>query len=103
MQALRCDPLLGGMENVALAVYLICEKLNIKESTWQPYIDVLPESYNTPLFFSPEEMSLLRPCASIFEAALNMYRGICRQYVYFFLQVSCIPCSFSVITLHINF
>lgn len=45
------------MENVALAMMLCCQKLT-SEGHWQPYIKVLPESFNTPLFFTVEQLKV---------------------------------------------
>lgn len=45
------------MENVALAMMLCCQKL-VPDSYWQPYIKVLPENFNTPLFFTVEQLQV---------------------------------------------
>ena len=50
------DPLLGRMNNVALAIYLLCEQFRAAESKYTPYIQTLPSSYTTPLYFSVEQV-----------------------------------------------
>ncbi len=69
-QAMAKDPILQGMDNVALALCLACEYLLGKKSKWFAYIRMLPATFNTPLFFRLDEMELLRPSA-IFEDALK--------------------------------
>ncbi|EJW78440.1 hypothetical protein WUBG_10651 [Wuchereria bancrofti] len=73
------------MENVALAVMLCCQKL-VPESHWQPYIKVLPENFNTPLFFTVEQLQFLRP-SPLFEESLLLYRNVSRQFIHFLLEI----------------
>lgn len=75
-----------GMDNVALALMLICELLKGEQSRWHPYLAVLPETFSTPLFYTEEEMEWLRPSPT-FEDALKMYRAIARQFAYFHMIV----------------
>nr|VZI51134.1 unnamed protein product [Spirometra erinaceieuropaei] len=81
---LRGDPLLCGMENVALSLSLLHELSLGEQSTWYDYLYSLPVSYSTVMYFSAEQMELLSgfPTAGM---ALNAFRSICRQYAYFFL------------------
>ncbi|KAL4002155.1 Rubisco LSMT substrate-binding family protein [Acanthocheilonema viteae] len=73
------------MENVALAMMLCCQKV-VPESHWQPYIKVLPESFNTPLFFTVEQLQFLRP-SPLFEESLLLYRNVSRQFIHFLLEI----------------
>ncbi|XP_077493635.1 SET domain containing 3 [Amblyomma americanum] len=79
---LRDDPIMKTMSNVALAIFLILE-LSVGESSfWHPYISVLPESFNTVLYFSIEELELLSG-STVLDEALKLHRSIARQYAYF--------------------
>ena len=62
------DPILRSMQNVAIAVFLILEKYSksSKESFWSPYIESLPSSYDTILYFTKDEMELLKFSPSAF-------------------------------------
>lgn len=86
LQMFEHDRMVQGMDNVALALMLVCELLKGDESRWAPYLNVLPATFSTPLFFTEEEMELLRP-SPVFEDALKMYRSIARQFAYFHLMV----------------
>ena len=44
-----------------LCVFLLYEKYRGRSSFWYPYIATLPKSFNTPAYFSEEEIKLL-PC-----------------------------------------
>ena len=43
------------MPNVVLAVHLLIER-NSPASLWEPYINTLPHSYNTVLYFSRQQV-----------------------------------------------
>uniref|UniRef100_A0A0X3NVV4 protein-histidine N-methyltransferase n=2 Tax=Schistocephalus solidus TaxID=70667 RepID=A0A0X3NVV4_SCHSO len=81
---LRADPLLRGMENIALSLSLLHELSLGEKSMWCDYLYSLPTSYTTVMYLSAEHMELLSgfPIAGM---ALNAFRSICRQYAYFFL------------------
>ncbi|XP_049535413.1 actin-histidine N-methyltransferase [Anopheles darlingi] len=64
--------------NIMLALALIMERFR-KDSFWRPYLDVLPERYTTPLFYTPEDMIELRETAAL-EPALKLCKNIARQY-----------------------
>lgn len=56
----RCferDIIVQSMTNVALALMLCAQRL-IPDSSWQPYLNVLPRSFDTPLYFSVEELQV---------------------------------------------
>ncbi|VDP13228.1 unnamed protein product [Soboliphyme baturini] len=80
--AFAADPVLREMSNVALAVCVANEKLRGQRSFWQPYLDMLPEAYAMPLFFSIDDMQLVKGC-SCFDDVLRLSRSVVRQYAYF--------------------
>uniref|UniRef100_G3MTS6 protein-histidine N-methyltransferase n=1 Tax=Amblyomma maculatum TaxID=34609 RepID=G3MTS6_AMBMU len=79
---LRDDPIMKSMSNVALAIFLILELSAGESSFWHPYISVLPDSFNTVLYFNIEELELLSGSA-VLDEALKLHRSIARQYAYF--------------------
>ncbi|GFO27242.1 SET domain containing 4 [Plakobranchus ocellatus] len=44
-----------------LSIFLVIEAYQQEKSHWAPYIKTLPSTYSTPLYFSLEEMKLLKP------------------------------------------
>ncbi|XP_024152515.1 SET domain-containing protein 4 [Oryzias melastigma] len=44
---------------VALCVFLVCERHRGEASDWFPYIDVLPQSYSCPPYFTDSVMAVL--------------------------------------------
>lgn len=64
--------------NLKLAFVLMVESLK-PNSFWKPYLDLLPESYNTVLYFSVEEMEKLKGSNAL-SAALKQCRLIARLY-----------------------
>ena len=94
------DPLLQTMPNVVLAVHLLIER-NSPASLWEPYINTLPHSYSTVLYFSKEQVKLftqplfilkltsisqlegLRGSPAL-EDALKQCKFVARQYAYFY-------------------
>ena len=76
------DPLLQTMPNVVLAVHLLIER-NSPASIWEPYINVLPHSYSTVLYFSPRQLEGLKGSPAL-EDALKQYKFVARQYAYFY-------------------
>ncbi|KAF5291062.1 hypothetical protein FQA39_LY14495 [Lamprigera yunnana] len=79
---IKKDPLLSQMSNVALAMYLLLEKFK-ENSFWKPYIDILPTTYTTVLYFNLEELQELQVSPTL-ESALKQIKNIARQYAYFF-------------------
>jgi len=76
------DPLLQTMPNVVLAVHLLIER-NSPASMWEPYINTLPHSYTTVLYFSPEQLEGLKGSPAM-EDGLKQYKFVARQYAYFY-------------------
>ncbi|XP_035704738.1 actin-histidine N-methyltransferase isoform X2 [Folsomia candida] len=108
------DPLLSVMQNVLLAVYLVYERFSNPNSHWKAYIDILPRMFDTVVYFTKEEMTVLKhsPCA--FREALRMLRNVARQYVsilqltftsnfeYFYMHISLNSWGVSAVTTRIN-
>jgi len=76
------DPLLQTMSNVVLAVHLLIER-NSPASIWEPYINILPHTYSTVLYFTPSQLAALRGSPAL-EDALKHYKFVARQYAYFY-------------------
>jgi histone-lysine N-methyltransferase SETD3 len=55
------DQLLRSMPNIALALFLLHERFQPK---WKPYIDILPDHFDTPLYFDYEQLNRLKPSSS---------------------------------------
>lgn len=85
-KAFERDPIVQGMDNVGLALYLSCQRLST-DSKWTPYLDVLPSQFTTPLFYTEDELLDLKP-SPIFEESILFYRAVARQFCYFYMQVS---------------
>ena len=81
------DPLLKEMPNLLLVMILIREFCDTN-SFWKPYIDILPSSYETPLFWDLDTLFILKhSCNTAFEEAAKILRNIGRQYAYFWTQM----------------
>lgn len=78
---LGTDAILENMPNVALSIFLLLEKF-AENSFWKPYLDVLPVSYTTVLYFSVDELEKLTGSPTL-KTALNQIKNIARQYAYF--------------------
>lgn len=76
------DKILQVMPSVVLALHLLCERRST-ESFWKPYLDILPDSYNTPLYFTPEDLKYLKGSPALSDC-ISQYRNIVRQYAYFY-------------------
>jgi len=76
------DPLLQTMPNVVLAVHLLIER-NSPASIWEPYINTLPHSYSTVLYFSKDQLEGLKGSPAL-EDALKQCKFVARQYAYFY-------------------
>lgn len=79
------DNILRVMQNACLVLHVYCEKLK-KNSFWKPYLDILPTSYSTTLYFTVEEMQALKGSPA-FGEALKLYRNIARQYAYLYQRL----------------
>lgn len=85
IEFISSDPLLSEMPNLVLAMILMREFTD-ENSFWQPYFNILPVTYKTPLFFDLNEFSQLK-CTSVYEEATRLLRSIARQYSYFWTQM----------------
>ncbi|XP_067938844.1 actin-histidine N-methyltransferase-like isoform X2 [Watersipora subatra] len=81
-ELLRTDPIASQMPNIALSLHLLSERFKGSGSYWKPYLDVLPETYDTPLYFPPNEIALLKGSPT-YEQSIHMQRNVARQYAYF--------------------
>ncbi|XP_065184689.1 actin-histidine N-methyltransferase-like [Sycon ciliatum] len=86
---IRSDALCKEMPNVVLALHLLNEK-HKRDSFWKHYIHTLPETYHTPLYYSPEEMKLLQGTSG-FSDAVSCVRNIAMQYSYLFRLIKNYP------------
>uniref|UniRef100_A0A182XVY3 protein-histidine N-methyltransferase n=1 Tax=Anopheles stephensi TaxID=30069 RepID=A0A182XVY3_ANOST len=66
--------------NVMLALALIIERFGAN-SFWKPYLDVLPDRYTTPLYYTPEDMAELHETEASLPA-LKLCKQIARQYIF---------------------
>lgn len=78
---LKRDQILNNMPNVALAMYLLYLKFK-KDTFWKAYFDILPLTYTTIVYFSPEELAELKGSPTL-EVILKQIKSIARQYAYF--------------------
>nr|XP_045594445.1 actin-histidine N-methyltransferase-like [Procambarus clarkii]XP_045594446.1 actin-histidine N-methyltransferase-like [Procambarus clarkii] len=76
------DPILQHMGNVSLALHVLGEFVN-PQSPWQPYLRILPSTYSTTLYFSPQQLQLLKG-SPVLDEAIKQFRNIARQYSYFY-------------------
>ena len=53
------DPILSQMPNVALAFHILNEMYD-SNSFWSPYLNTLPSSYDTVMYYTPKEIELLK-------------------------------------------
>ncbi|XP_065364244.1 actin-histidine N-methyltransferase isoform X2 [Calliphora vicina] len=67
------------LPNMKLVLALIEESLK-PDSFWRPYIDILPNSYNTVLYFTVEEMSELNGSNAL-PTILEFCKNVTRTYV----------------------
>nr|XP_002131202.1 histone-lysine N-methyltransferase setd3 [Ciona intestinalis] len=72
------NEVLSVMPNVCLALYLHCERFTLN-SKYQPYIDMIPQEFNTILYFKPHEMKYLKGTAAL-SVAINQFKSIVRQF-----------------------
>ncbi|XP_022097966.1 histone-lysine N-methyltransferase setd3-like isoform X2 [Acanthaster planci] len=79
---IRKDRVLQGMAHVALALFLLMERQS-ENSNWKAYINTLPNSYQVPLYFTPEELQQLQGSPTYTEA-LKQRKNIARQFAYFY-------------------
>lgn len=76
------DKILQVMPSVVLALHLLCERRS-PDSRWAPYLDILPQTYTIPLYFTQEDLKYLKGSPA-YSDCINQYRNIARQYAYFY-------------------
>ncbi|KAL8567678.1 hypothetical protein ACOMHN_008986 [Nucella lapillus] len=81
-ELIKEDKILQVMPNVTLAMHLLAEH-KAPSSFWKPYLDTLPDSYSTPLYFSPDELQHLKGSPTLANS-ITQYRSVARQYAYFY-------------------
>uniref|UniRef100_A0A8C5HEI6 protein-histidine N-methyltransferase n=1 Tax=Gouania willdenowi TaxID=441366 RepID=A0A8C5HEI6_GOUWI len=79
------DRILQAMDNVTLALHLLCERGD-PASFWLPYIHSLPQEYDTPLYYQQEDVQLLLGTQAM-QDVLSQYKNTARQYAYFYKLV----------------
>lgn len=96
-KAISNDKMLSAMPNVSLALLLLSLRVNINQKNvpkkqnqdfklamkWKAYLNVLPSEFNTPIFFSLNEIFQLKG-AQCFGDIINHIKFIVRQYAYIF-------------------
>ncbi|XP_041353715.1 actin-histidine N-methyltransferase-like isoform X2 [Gigantopelta aegis] len=88
------DKIMQAMPNITLALHLLCEKKKA-DSFWKPYIDILPSSYTTPLYFGEDDLQHLKGSPAHGDS-LSQYRNIARQYAYFYRLLQKSPAASSL-------
>ncbi|XP_028293182.1 actin-histidine N-methyltransferase [Gouania willdenowi] len=83
------DRILQAMDNVTLALHLLCERGD-PASFWLPYIHSLPQEYDTPLYYQQEDVQLLLGTQAM-QDVLSQYKNTARQYAYFYKLVQTHP------------
>nr|XP_020668561.1 histone-lysine N-methyltransferase setd3 isoform X2 [Pogona vitticeps] len=83
------DRILQAMGNITLAFHLLCERCN-PNSFWLPYIQTLPNEYNTPLYFEEDEVQYLHSTQAIHDV-FSQYKNTARQYAYFYKVIQTHP------------
>ncbi|XP_029051453.2 actin-histidine N-methyltransferase isoform X1 [Osmia bicornis bicornis] len=81
LTALKNDPLIQDMPQVALAIALLIER-HKENSKWKAYLDILPTTYTTVMYMTAADMIELKGSPTLV-AALKQCRNIARQYSYF--------------------
>jgi len=77
------DPLLRATPTLGLALLIAHEKLQGSASTFTPYLEVLPTSFDVPLSWQPSDLEPLSEASpSVFTRAVNGWRMALKQYVY---------------------
>ncbi|XP_065364246.1 actin-histidine N-methyltransferase isoform X4 [Calliphora vicina] len=82
---LECD-MLDLLPKMKLVLVLIEESLK-PDSFWRPYLDILPKSYNTVLYFTVEEMSELKGSNAL-PTILEFCNNVARTYVEIFYYIT---------------
>lgn len=76
------DPILRRIESLSLSLCVVRERLD-EDSMYRPYLDILPETYSTPLWFNADDVSALTGSPSRVKAIARI-RGNVRQYCHIY-------------------
>ncbi|RWS08612.1 histone-lysine N-methyltransferase setd3-like protein, partial [Dinothrombium tinctorium] len=95
------DPILKSMPNVLLSLHIIDEYCKAN-SFWKPYLSICPSTYTTPLYYTHEEMQMLKGSVAL-EEAVKLCRSIYRQYAYFWKKLHSPSTSASKLSLRNHF
>lgn len=79
---IKRDPILQHMGNISLSLHVLGECAN-PQSAWQPYLRMLPATYDTTHYFTPDQVHGLKGSPALDEA-IKQFRNISRQYSYFY-------------------
>ena len=74
------DRVLQQLPNVVLSLHLLMEACS-QDSFWKPYIDVLPSSFTTPLYFTRDDLLQLQSSPVLAES-LAQKRNILKLYTH---------------------
>lgn len=85
------DKMLQAMPSIVLALHLLCER-KTEDSFWKPYINVLPDTYCTPLYFTEDEIKLLKG-SPVQTDCFNQLKNISRQYAYLYRLLQNLPAT----------
>lgn len=81
-QQVADDPLLKHFPSCMLALRLLGEACDGDRSFFQPYIAILPTTFNVPLFYNVADFKFLEG-TSLFEPAVKLLYNSIKQYCYF--------------------
>ena len=73
------------MPSVKLATFLCFEKFK-KNSFWKPFFDVLPATFDLPLFWTIDELLYARK-TFLFEPAVQIIVNTLMQYIYIYRAI----------------
>jgi histone-lysine N-methyltransferase SETD3 len=66
------ETMLRHMPNVAMALFLLLERFNTDSpSFWAPYLNMLPSTYTTVLYFTSQELQELKGSPTLGMAGLS--------------------------------
>ena len=71
----------GDSSWVQLILVLVYEFLRYEKSTWKPYLDVLPEQFDTPMFWSTEELGHLQASSVLAKIGRNTAEEMFRKQI----------------------
>lgn len=63
--------MLKAMDNVALVMVVAHEVLKDESSQWAPYLNILPNNFTTPIFYSLEQLQVADVCFIVLIGGLH--------------------------------